>query len=61
LHRLYRRYPGAGRPDLGPADLPPLAGIGYIGAIPALAGLIWALLIFRRWPVSLEEHQPHHS
>ena len=32
-----------------------------VGAIPALAGLIWALLIFRRWPVSLEEHQPHHS
>ncbi|HBS5605275.1 TPA: sugar transporter, partial [Klebsiella quasipneumoniae subsp. quasipneumoniae] len=38
-----------------------MASIGYIGAIPALAGLIWALLIFRRWPVSLEEHQPHHS
>lgn len=38
LHRLYRRYPGAGRPDLGPADLPPLAGIA--GRTPAAPLLI---------------------
>lgn len=34
--------------------------IGLVGAVPALAALVWAALIFRRWPVSLEE-QPHHS
>lgn len=34
--------------------------IGLVGAVPALAALVWAVLIFRRWPVSLEE-QPHHS
>ena len=38
-----------------------MASIGYIGAIPALAALVWSLMIFRRWPVSLEAHQPHHS
>ena len=38
-----------------------MASIGYIGAIPALAALVWSLMIFRRWPVSLEDHQPHHS
>ncbi|ECI3630826.1 sugar transporter [Salmonella enterica subsp. houtenae] len=32
--------------------------IGYIGAIPAFASLVWAVLIFRKWPVTLEE-QPH--
>ncbi|EJX6078460.1 sugar transporter [Salmonella enterica] len=29
--------------------------IGYIGAIPAFAALVWAVLIFRKWPVTLEE------
>ncbi len=29
--------------------------------IPALVALVWSLMIFRRWPVSLEDHQPHHS
>ncbi len=37
-----------------------MSSIGWIGAIPALAALIWSILIFRRWPVALEE-QPHHS
>lgn len=37
-----------------------MASIGYVGAIPALAALVWAIIIFRRWPVSLEE-QPHHG
>lgn len=32
-----------------------MAAIGYVGAVPALAALIWAVIIFRRWPVSLEE------
>lgn len=32
-----------------------MASIGYVGAVPALAALIWAIIIFRRWPVSLEE------
>ncbi|MEX8825629.1 hypothetical protein AB8G10_24240, partial [Salmonella enterica] len=26
--------------------------------IPACAALVWAVLIFRKWPVTLEE-QPH--
>lgn len=32
-----------------------MASIGYVGAIPALAALVGAVVIFRRWPVSLEE------
>lgn len=35
-----------------------MSAIGYLGAIPALAALIWSILIFRKWPVALEE-QPH--
>ncbi|EDI6926331.1 sugar transporter [Salmonella enterica subsp. enterica serovar Senftenberg] len=35
-----------------------MPAIGYIGAIPACAALVWAVLIFRKWPVTLEE-QPH--
>ncbi|EAW2666150.1 sugar transporter [Salmonella enterica] len=35
-----------------------MSAIGYIGAIPACAALVWAMLIFRKWPVTLEE-QPH--
>ncbi|EKB7174053.1 sugar transporter [Salmonella enterica] len=35
-----------------------MSAIGYIGAIPACAALVWAVLIFRKWPVTLEEH-PH--
>ncbi|ECC9293592.1 sugar transporter [Salmonella enterica] len=35
-----------------------MSAIGYIGAIPACAALVWAVLIFRKWPVKLEE-QPH--
>jgi DHA1 family L-arabinose/isopropyl-beta-D-thiogalactopyranoside export protein-like MFS transporter len=35
-----------------------MSAIGYVGAVPALAALIWALLIFRRWPTALEEHAP---
>ncbi|EEA6737517.1 sugar transporter [Salmonella enterica subsp. enterica serovar Typhi] len=35
-----------------------MSAIGYIGAIPACAALAWAVLIFRKWPVTLEE-QPH--
>ncbi|WP_236628327.1 hypothetical protein, partial [Salmonella enterica] len=27
-------------------------------ATPACAALVWAVLIFRKWPVTLEE-QPH--
>ncbi|WP_455424471.1 sugar transporter [Dryocola sp. LX212] len=37
-----------------------MASIGWVGAIPALAALIWSVLIFRRWPAALEE-QAHHS
>ena len=32
-----------------------MASVGYVGAIPAAAALIWATIVFRRWPVSLEE------
>ncbi|EHT8809454.1 sugar transporter [Salmonella enterica] len=35
-----------------------MSAIGYIGAIPACAALVWSVLIFRKWPVTLEE-QPH--
>lgn len=35
-----------------------MASVGYVGAIPAAAALVWAVIIFRRWPVSLEE-QPN--
>lgn len=35
-----------------------MSTIGYTGAIPACAALVWAVLIFRKWPVTLEE-QPH--
>ncbi|EMO3493559.1 sugar transporter [Salmonella enterica] len=35
-----------------------MSAIGYIGAIPACVALVWAVLIFRKWPVTLEE-QPH--
>ncbi|MBM3070277.1 sugar transporter [Enterobacter sp. RHBSTW-00994] len=37
-----------------------MSAIGYLGAIPALAALIWSVLIFRKWPVKLEE-QAHHG
>ena len=37
-----------------------MSTIGYVGAVPALAALIWSVIIFRKWPVSLEE-QPQHS
>ncbi|ELN2738096.1 sugar transporter [Pluralibacter gergoviae] len=36
-----------------------MADIGYIGAAPALAALMWSVVIFRRWPVTLEEQQQH--
>jgi DHA1 family L-arabinose/isopropyl-beta-D-thiogalactopyranoside export protein-like MFS transporter len=29
-----------------------MSAIGYAGAIPALAALVWSVVIFRRWPVS---------
>ncbi|TDN56533.1 sugar transporter [Scandinavium goeteborgense] len=32
-----------------------MANIGYVGAVPALAALVWSVIIFRRWPVTLEE------
>ncbi|MBU4681030.1 sugar transporter [Cedecea davisae] len=38
-----------------------MSNIGFAGAIPALAALIWSVLVFRRWPVKLEEQaQPMH-
>jgi DHA1 family L-arabinose/isopropyl-beta-D-thiogalactopyranoside export protein-like MFS transporter len=32
-----------------------MSSIGLVGAVPALVALIASVLIFRRWPVSLEE------
>ena len=32
-----------------------MSAIGYLGAIPALIALIWSVLIFRKWPVAMEE------
>ncbi|EHC50066.1 putative sugar efflux transporter [Salmonella enterica subsp. enterica serovar Give str. S5-487] len=42
---------------IGAGAIPACAAL-YIGAIPACAALVWAVLIFRKWPVTLEE-QPH--
>ncbi|MFL4210535.1 sugar transporter [Enterobacter mori] len=36
-----------------------MSAIGYLGTIPALVALIWSLLIFRKWPVALEEQGQH--
>ena len=36
-----------------------MSAIGYLGAIPALVALIWSVLIFRKWPVALEEQGQH--
>ncbi|EML2064134.1 sugar transporter [Enterobacter asburiae] len=36
-----------------------MSAIGYLGAIPALVALIWSILIFRKWPVALEEQGQH--
>ena len=36
-----------------------MSAIGYVGAIPALAALMWSVIIFRRWPVALEEQHQH--
>jgi DHA1 family L-arabinose/isopropyl-beta-D-thiogalactopyranoside export protein-like MFS transporter len=36
-----------------------MESIGLVGAVPALAALIWSILIFRRWPVALEEQLNH--
>ena len=36
-----------------------MADVGYIGAAPALAALIWSVVIFRRWPTPLEEQHQH--
>ena len=33
-----------------------MSAIGYLGAIPAL---IWSVLIFRKWPVAMEEQTSH--
>ncbi|MFK3911765.1 sugar transporter [Enterobacter cancerogenus] len=32
-----------------------MSAIGYLGAIPAVIALVWSVLIFRKWPVALEE------
>ena len=37
-----------------------MSTIGYVGAVPAIVAFIWSVIIFRKWPVSLEE-QPQHS
>lgn len=36
-----------------------MSAIGYLGAIPALIALIWSGLIFRKWPVAMEEQSSH--
>ncbi|TZG30556.1 sugar transporter [Enterobacter sp. RVSM5a] len=36
-----------------------MSAIGYLGAIPALIALIWSVLIFRKWPVAMEEQSSH--
>lgn len=36
-----------------------MSAIGYLGAIPAGVALIWSVLIFRKWPVAMEEQGQH--
>jgi DHA1 family L-arabinose/isopropyl-beta-D-thiogalactopyranoside export protein-like MFS transporter len=36
-----------------------MSSIGLVGAVPALVALVGSVLIFRRWPVSLEEQHSH--
>lgn len=36
-----------------------MSAIGYLGAIPALIALNWSVLIFRKWPVAMEEQSSH--
>ena len=36
-----------------------MSAIGYLWAIPALIALIWSVLIFRKWPVAMEEQTSH--
>ncbi|MBE3512583.1 sugar transporter [Enterobacter cloacae complex sp. I2] len=36
-----------------------MSAIGYLGAVPALIALIWSVLIFRKWPVAMEEQTNH--
>lgn len=36
-----------------------MSAIGYLGAVPALIALIWSVLIFRKWPVVMEEQTSH--
>ena len=36
-----------------------MSAIGYLGAIPAGLALIWSVLIFRKWPVAMEEQGQH--
>ena len=36
-----------------------MSSIGYVGAVPALAALIWSVVIFRRWPAASLEEQAH--
>lgn len=38
-----------------------MSGIGVVGAVPALAALVWSIIIFRRWPVALEANTQHSS
>ncbi|MGP3591974.1 sugar transporter [Vagococcus sp. WN89Y] len=36
-----------------------MEAIGYAGALPAIVALVWSVVIFRRWPVKLDEHTAH--
>ena len=36
-----------------------MSSIGYVGAAPALAALVWSVMIFRRWPAASLEEQAH--
>ncbi|EHM46265.1 sugar transporter [Yokenella regensburgei] len=37
-----------------------MSSIGYVGAVPALVALVWAVVVFRRWPTASLE-QPQHG
>lgn len=38
-----------------------MSSVGYVGAAPALAALIWSAIVFRRWPTASLEEQTHRS